>query len=188
MKGSPVHLFKDHYTRLPDEPDCILTAGDLSRLLRAEEFDHSTNLEAWPRREEFAEFHKRTFDVVCATLADPLLSEKQRRSLATRRTGKCGRPRTISEEMMVEIVEYLDCLIIDGWGRFRWWNPIPEVARCFGVSRHAIMRALKKPSPTGESWYDRGLRTAQERGILEIEEMENGDVVYTSLIPDRPTY
>jgi hypothetical protein len=125
----------------------ILVASDLSRFLRSEAFDHITNREAWPTPEEFAKFHKMTFGVVCATLADPLMTEAGRHSLATKRTKKCGRPREpLNPLIALQILEALGTPFT--WNRrIEWETPIAVVAKRFGVSTAKVWRFLGESVP-----------------------------------------
>jgi hypothetical protein len=166
----------------------ILVAADLSRFLRAEAFDHRTNLDASPTPEEFARLRAITLGVPLATVADPLLPETGRggrRSLATKRTGRCGRPGSIDDELADRIFQDLGYLSRDRSGRLLWRTPIDEVAALYGVSRHAVIRLLRKRSPTGETWHERGLRAAAELGLLAIRELPGGGAEYVSLLRDR---
>jgi hypothetical protein len=75
------------------ERRAILVAGDVSRFIRSEQFCHVNNVEARPTLEEFARFRAMTGSLILATVAHPMMTESQRRSLATKATDKCGRPR-----------------------------------------------------------------------------------------------
>ena len=119
----------------------IIVAIDLSRFIRAEAYCHLTNREAWPTPEEFALLRKMTGGVVLATLLDPAMTEAERLSWATKRTGKAGRPRSIDDELAARIFADMGYLCFDRSGRPRWEQPIREVADSYGVTAAAVHRA-----------------------------------------------
>src|SRR5262245_25366664 len=135
----------------------MVVAPDLSRLIRAEAFCHRTNLEAWPTPDEFARLRELTGGVQLATLADPTISERERRSLATKRTGKAGRPKSIDEELAQAIFADLGCFYLDHSGRWRWDQPLAVVAEAYGVTAGAIVRASKRVSPSGKTWREEAI-------------------------------
>lgn len=149
----------------------ILVASDLSRFIRSESFCHLTNLNAWPSQEEFACL-RRTVGarVVLATVEDPLLSEFERRSLATKRTGKAGRPRSITAEMALQIFADLGGFYIDLSHRCRWETPLRTVAKRYGVTPQAIFREADRPSPNGKTWKENAIRSAQTRGLFRVKD------------------
>ncbi|MBI1915631.1 MAG: recombinase family protein [Planctomycetes bacterium] len=158
--------------RLAAKQGCILVVADLSRFLRAEAYDPQKNLNAWPTREEFAHLKELTLGVPLATVASPFLSESDRHSAATRRTGKAGRPRKISPEMEADIFERLGCYAVFPWdlGGLRWERSLATVAKLFGVHPSTIKRMADRKSPSGRTWKKEGLRKAERQGLLEITE------------------
>lgn len=152
--------------------ELIIVANDLSRFIRSEAYDRHTNNEAVPTAEEFARLHELTGGAVLATLADPLMTEKERQSLATRRTGKAGRPRSIDDALAEKIFADLGWLVYLENGTARWECPIAEVARAFGVSIGAIYRALHRNSPSGKTWWRLALEKAVAVGLMEIRDGE----------------
>jgi hypothetical protein len=153
----------------------MVVAPDLSRLIRAESFCHRTNLDAWPTPEEFAMLREMTGGVLLATLADPTISERERRSIATKRTGKAGRPRSIDDEMAADIFAFLDFFCWDWSGRPRWGERLADVADIFGVSKAAILRASERVSPSGKTWRDEAIDKAEKLGLLKRG--KNGEIV-----------
>jgi hypothetical protein len=136
----------------------ILVAPDLSRFIRSEAYDRLTEKRhAWPTEAEFDRLHEVTFGVPLATLLPPLLSEDERHSLATRRTGKAGRPRSIDDQLMASIFEAEHFGYIDGRGRWHWSYSLLSLARRHGVSKHALLRAANRPSPDGRTWKERAI-------------------------------
>jgi hypothetical protein len=164
--------------------DCIVVTSVLSRFLRAGAFSRNDPVgrEAWPLPSEFARFHRRTLGVPCATVAQPLLSESESHSWLTNLTGKAGRPGSIDDDLAARIFRALGYLFLEPSGRERWRTPIATVAKKYGVSRFAIMRAASQPSPGGETWRDLALRKAADKGMLEIRRLPNGDVELVSLL------
>jgi hypothetical protein len=134
--------------------NCILVAGDLSRLIRAQSYSRTTNRNAWPASEEFARLRKLTLYVPVATVEDPLLTEDERHSLATKRTGKAGPPHKVDEKMAVEIFSIVEMIFFGDSGRVRWDPSLRALAKAFHVSHATIWRLLGRPSPTGESWWN----------------------------------
>jgi hypothetical protein len=152
--------------------DLILVAADLSRFIRAEEFDGSdgSKLEAWPSREAFARLRACT-GCLLATIEHPLMTESQRRSKATKLTGKAGRPRRLTDEQVEEMFEALQYLFVDGSGRWRWGPcSIREVANHFGVGVATVVRASHRLAPNGKTYERNALEKAQAMGLLRIGE------------------
>jgi hypothetical protein len=152
----------------------MVVASDLSRFLRSESFDHRTNREAWPTPEEFQKLRELTGGVPLATVERPDLTERERHSKATKRTGKAGRPRSIDDEMAAQIFRvlgYLHCAD-RGW---RWAERLADVARRFRVSPSAIERASRRRSPDGRTWRQAAIERAAELGLHALG--ENG-IIY----------
>jgi hypothetical protein len=119
----------------------MIVAADLSRFVRSESYCRRTNRDAWPTADEFTRLRELTRGVVLVTVADPLLSEDERHSLATRRTGKAGRPRSIDDDLAARIFAALGPLVLCRFG-VRWLGArIEVVAAEVGVSKYAILRA-----------------------------------------------
>jgi len=89
-----------------EQPGAIIVASDLSRFIRSESYDRSKNRDAWPTSSEFAALHLVTWGVKLATVVPPWYSESKRHSMATRRTGRAGRPCSITEELAMKIFYY----------------------------------------------------------------------------------
>lgn len=69
-------------------------------------------------------------------------------SAVPRRGGKAGRTRAIPPELAEKIFRELGWLALFPEGR-RWRRPPAAVAREFGVSVRAILRAADEPRPDG---------------------------------------
>jgi hypothetical protein len=152
--------------------DLILVAVDLSRFIRAEEFDGSdgTKLEVWPSRQAFARLRACT-GCLLATIEDPLMTESERRSKATKLTGNAGRPRTLTDAQVEEMFDALQYLCLDGSGRWRWGPcSIREVANHFGVGVATVVRAAHRLAPNGKTYEQNALEKAQAMGLLRIGE------------------
>lgn len=163
---------------------CIVVAADLSRLIRAEAYDRRKNAEAWPRPEEFDRLRELTFGVPLATLLDPESTERERLSRATRRTGTAGRPRAIDDELAARIFDALGPLCAGRRTPLAWERPLADVAAEFGVSVSAIVRASERPSPSGLTWREEGLKKAERLGLIEID--DDGSIVcLTDYAPAR---
>jgi hypothetical protein len=128
----------------------IVVSTDLSRFIRAEDYHRPTNPEAWPTAAEFAELEQRTLGLVLATLADPLLTEKERHKWVMqqhRQAGRCGRRSTMTYELGRKIFAAL--------GTFngeetpgRWETSIAKVARQLGIAPALIQRLVQSPVPS----------------------------------------
>lgn len=162
-------------------PKGMIVAADVSRFIRAGNYDRRTNSEAIPTPEEFARLREFTRGIPLATLADPSMTESQRHSLATRRAGTAGRPSSISPELAAAIFGELGWLALlpRGW---RWKRSLAEVAREFGVSVQAIGRAADTTCPTGETWRWEAIRRAAELGLHQLrgDEIRGYEVVMRS--------
>lgn len=144
----------------------VIVTYELTRFIRALDYDRIKNNQAWPTKEEFDKLHRLTHHIPLATVLPPYLTESERHSLATRKTGKAGRPQVISDDKMVQIVDALGQMYLhmnygyrcrskdpeqDGF-RFKWTYSIAQVAREFEESPSTIRRALERPSPQGPTW------------------------------------
>jgi hypothetical protein len=132
----------------------ILVAADLSRFIRAKKYSRTKNRNAWPTPEEFGRLHELTQGVPLATIESPLLTEDERHSRATRRTGKAGRPRAIDDDLAVRIWAEVEMIHWSDFGKVQWFPSLRELARAFRVSPATILRLLYSPSPTGKAWLD----------------------------------
>ncbi len=152
----------------------ILVAPDLSRLIRSERYDRhdAERRETVPTAKEFAKLHKLTSGAILATVEPPGLTEAERHSKATRRSGRAGRPSKIAADNEAQIFADLGYSYYDGTGRLRYRQPIAKVAKIHGVSKQAILRHMKKPCPLlpGKTWDDWLLEEAEAEGLLEITE------------------
>lgn len=73
-----------------------------------------------------------------------------------KRTGKAGRPREISPDQCMAILDELGCKIAYGKGRWKWENSIAVVAQRVGVSQDQVKSLLNSPVPgvSGFRWRD----------------------------------
>jgi hypothetical protein len=151
----------------------MVVAYDLSRLLRAETYDRKTNRDAWPTPEEFRQLHAMTFGVPLATVLPPWLSERDRQSYLTKRTGKAGRPRSGIWDRVPEVFAALGGLggrdvggcIVDAWE-----TPIRAVADIFSVGVATITEVIheceSELSPDGVRTYRKvAIDLARERDL-----------------------
>lgn len=153
----------------------IVVASDLSRFLRPEAYDSRRNPNAEPTPEELQRLHEMTGGVVLATVDPPWLSEAERHSLATKRTGKAGRPRKIGSDRVADVFAALGALGLVERGDSlvdKWENPIRNVADHFGVGVATIQAIIidyeDALSPDGERTYRRAaLDAAKARGWLD---------------------
>jgi hypothetical protein len=132
----------------------ILVAADLSRFIRAKAYSRTRNRNAWPTPEEFARLRAMTLGVPLATVESPFLTEDERHSLATRRTGKAGRPYAVDDVLAAKIFSEVEMIFISDFGRVRWCPSLRELAGVFRVSPATILRLLYRPSPMGPTWWD----------------------------------
>jgi len=132
----------------------ILVTMDLSRFIRAMAYSRTQNRNAWPTAAEFAKLHELTLGVPLATVESPQLSESQRHSLATKRSGRAGRPR-IPYELAAEIFTAVDMIYVSDGGRVEWIPSLRKLARAFGVSATTITRLVYRPVQSdGVTWWD----------------------------------
>jgi hypothetical protein len=156
----------------------ILVAADHSRFIRSEAFDNETNRKALPTPEEFAQLSAMTGTLILATLLDPAMEERQLHSEATKRTGKCGRPRKIDHELAIRILGWLGTTFSYN-GRIEWseGRSLSKAAKRFGVKKGAVQRLVDSPVPEslcgkpGLSWKDllepaEAYRDCLDRGLL----------------------
>lgn len=156
----------------------MLVTIDLSRFIRSESYCRQTNPEAWPTHEEFDQLSEMASGVILATLEDPMLTESERQSKATKRTRKCGRPPEIDPKLAFRILEALGWPIHLPGGRMEWEVPLSEVAKRFRISKPKVQRLVEARVPeqlcdgvTGLKWKDlrdpaRAYREAQKRGLI----------------------
>jgi hypothetical protein len=137
--------------------NAMVVAYDLSRLLRPENYDCRTNPNAEPTPSDLERLHDLTGGVVLATFVPPWLTESERHSLATKRTGNAGRPCKIPMERIPEVFAALGALGMTPDERLLWQNPIRSVAKEFGVSCATIQKIitdnLDTLSPDGTRTY-----------------------------------
>lgn len=122
----------------------ILVAGDLSRFIRPEQFNHVKNPNAWPTDEEFERLRAMTGGVILATVESPLLTARERQSKATKRTKKHGRPPELSYQRALAILYGLGFRDEDSG---RWETPIAFVAKRHKVTESKIKRLLDMVVP-----------------------------------------
>ena len=73
------------------ETDAFLLAESTCRLIRAQDFHHSNNINAVPSKAEFEELATKANGVKLATLFDPDASFEEIRSNQTKRSHRCGK-------------------------------------------------------------------------------------------------
>jgi hypothetical protein len=153
----------------------ILVAADLSRFIRAAAYHRVTNPEAGPTAAEFARLRELTGGVPLATVADPGMTERERQSAATRRTGRAGRPRRIDDEMAAWIFGTLGPYWLCPERGWIWSYPIDDLVaeardefpdRWDRVTRRAIHRAAGLTSPDGRTWRERAMEAAVRMGLM----------------------
>jgi hypothetical protein len=171
--------------RYAKRKNCILVASDLSRFVRSVNYSRTKNRHAWPTKEEFERLAKLTLGVPLATVESPFLTEDERHSQATRRTGKAGRPRSIVDSELQEVFDSLGCLHLNCDGHWRWETPIRTVAEKFNLSPAAIVRASERVCSDGLTWRDKAIRKAEARGLLRIEDSGDIDILVSGPIPTR---
>jgi hypothetical protein len=132
----------------------ILVAADLSRFVRAKSYSRTANRDACPTQSEFRRLRKLTLGVPLATVEDPILTEDERHSRATRRTGRAGRPRAIDDDLALRILNQIDGIYLADTGGTRWFPSVRQLARTFRVSPATILRLVYRPSPMGETWWN----------------------------------
>jgi hypothetical protein len=151
---------------------CMVVAADLSRFIRAEQYHRTANRLAWPTAEEFRVLSELTGGVVLTTVEDPKLDEDERHSIATRRTGKAGRPRVIDDDTMQKIVGDIHTLCMPYHGNKRWSPRLGDLAQKYKVGRENIMHMLARESPSGGTWLEVWLARAREetygRGVMYV--------------------
>lgn len=111
----------------------IILASDMSRFIRSESYCRQKNWDVWPTPEEFNRLREMTCGAVLATLLDPQATESERHSYLTKRTGQCGRPRTLDRRIETEIREAREVGLSYG-----------ELEERFGVTKSMIQRILKR--------------------------------------------
>jgi hypothetical protein len=159
--------------------NAMLVAYDLSRFLRPEAYDPRKDPHAWPTPAEFEQLREMTFGVLLATVLPPWLSESERHSYLTKRTGKAGRKPKLSPERAAEVFAALGAMgrkevSRQGEGYIlqdRWQNSLREVAKFFGVSQSTLLAFIRDHendlSSDGKRTYQQAaLDLASEMGLL----------------------
>jgi DNA invertase Pin-like site-specific DNA recombinase len=139
-----------------EERGAILVAWDPNRFLRAAAYDHETNRNARPTPDDFQMLHELTRGVPLATVMSPHLTERDLHSLATKKTGKAGRPREVTSELEAEINRRLEAFVVERSGRYRWIPSLREVARQLGLSVATVQRYAN---------VEEGIRKAEVAGL-----------------------
>jgi hypothetical protein len=160
----------------------LLVAADLSRFIRAEAYDRRTNRTALPTPEEFQRLRDLTRGVPLATVERPDLTEDERHSKATRRTGRAGRPRRLDDDLLADIFDCLGCLFTPGKQPEveRWQTPVRDVIqvfKAFGLTASAICRASRRLSPCGKTWRELAIAKAVALGLYELDEDLPGTLI-----------
>ncbi len=156
------------------ERGAILVAADLSRFIRSEAYHRCTNSDAEPTQKELAQLGRLTNGVILATILHPNATESERHSLATKRTGKCGRPPKIRDSKTALRMMYA---LADG-------ASLATVSKLFGLTKSCVQRWLEKPVPVEicdacggpqirviDAVADiRAYREAKKKGLLDFSE------------------
>jgi hypothetical protein len=146
----------------------IIVARDEPRFIRSETYHHHTNHEARPTSAELDRLHELTGGVVLATLEDLDLTEKERQSRAVGRSGKNGRPSTVSDDLAIEILDGLgDKSLVDG----RWEHSLTVVARQL-INRHPELSG--KNEAAVRSLIQRLLDSPVPEWFLKVRRLEPG--------------
>ena len=84
--------------------------------------------------------------------------------MATRRTGKAGRPRVedVDPDLPIRIfaevgmIRWVETRRGRGWGQLRsyWTPPLAVLSKWFHVSPATILKLLDIPSPAGPTWRE----------------------------------
>jgi hypothetical protein len=113
----------------------MLVTWDVSRFIRSEAYHRGTNNNVEPSPEEFSLLHERTHGLILATIVHPSLTESERHSLATKRSGKCGRPSIIDESKALKILAM----------RYQAEHKsLKDIADALGLKIAAVQRFLDK--------------------------------------------
>lgn len=125
-----------------------IVAADLSRIIRSDEFGPN-NIEAVPRADEFQGLEELSKGIVIATLLPPETTEGERRSLATKRSGKAGREAKTDP---MRILGLLGRKKKDG----TYEHSFRKVAERCNSGKDAVARLLAKtvPDGSGRCWGD----------------------------------
>lgn len=142
-KPRPILEAAVRYCRQQDRP-MILIASDLSRFIRSERYHRQNNPDVWPTDAEFQRFRELTQGVILATIHNPMASEAQRHSYATRRTGKAGRRPKIESALALEILELRGS--DEGFSLAKIAMYVSK-RRGIQVSKSGIQRLLNLPVP-----------------------------------------
>ena len=115
--------------RLARKFNAIVCARDLSRLIRAEAYDHVNNWHAQPTRDELERLLELADGVRLATRLDPDLRPEEIHSIATRSGGKPGRPSTVDDKLYQRVIFSLQ----DN-------QSYSSIARFYGISKSMVQR------------------------------------------------
>jgi DNA invertase Pin-like site-specific DNA recombinase len=118
-----------------ENPPSMILAWDRSRFIRPVTFCHRTNREAIETPEELAWLHSRTYGIPLVTLVDPTLTESQRHSLATKRSGRCGRQSKLVWPITYQVLEMLESVYRDGEK-----GSLKSIADAFGLDKQVVYR------------------------------------------------
>jgi hypothetical protein len=137
----------------------IVVARDLSRFIRAEEYDRRTNRLAWPTFEELRKLWDITFKVPLATLWSPDLKEDERHKMTVQAAAEMGRRPgrpSIVDRKAQKIFRITSHIFWYGdTNQFKWQPSLRVLAARFKISPAALSKLPWRPAwPGGPSWFN----------------------------------
>jgi hypothetical protein len=141
----------------------VLLASDINRYLR------------WPTPERWARHQQLRHGAVLAVLEPIDLAEHGEGGLhsqAVKRTGRCGRPRSIDDETAEKIVRYMEVFLARHLSGPRYAATLRETAEQFRVTEQSIRRVLARVSPDGRTWRDVIMDRTAEADRRDAEHQE----------------
>ncbi len=105
-----------------------IVSGDVSRFIRSASYHHWTNINAEPTSEELKKLWEMADGVPLVTIEHPSLTESERHSKATKRSGRCGRKPQLAWPLTTEVLTALET------------QSIREVAALFNISKSTVGR------------------------------------------------
>jgi hypothetical protein len=156
-------------TRYAEERKAIIVVWDWTRLFRPAAYHPKTNRNARPTPEDFRMLHELTRGVRLATVMPPHLTERELHSRATKKTGKAGRPRKLTAEMLAQAVAMMKVMLFPAYvpsRTARYVTSIRKVARHFGVAPSTMRGYLACKLPSGRTGYDELWAEAERLGFV----------------------
>lgn len=114
----------------------ILVAWDLSRFIRAEAYDRRSNRDAVPTDTEWRQFFELTAGAMLATIEPPSLTEGERHSRSTKRSGRAGK-RVDPANIAIPQQETREGILCDLIAKRR---SIRQAAAHYRVSKGSVQR------------------------------------------------